>query len=203
MGGGGGGRYSGPSSFSMQQKLERVREHERARLEKDLTLYLQKLLAKFNDRDVEKIGERLDELQKVLGDDAEVDRILLGGSVAKHTAVDGLSDVDALVILDRQEMAGKSSTQMLNSFYKTINDKLPRNDVESIDKGKLAVTVTYRDQTEIQLLPAIKSGQTVSIAAADGKGWNDTKPLAFQKELTKANNQLNQSLVPAIKVVKS
>lgn len=202
-GSGGGGRYNGPSSSSLQQKLEQVWQQERARFEKDIELYLQTLLAKYNNRDVEKTGEQLDILQDLLGKDTEVDRILLGGSVAKHTAIDGLSDVDALVILDKQDLAGKSPKEMLDSFFKTVNDKLPRTDVVSVDKGQLAVTVKYRDGTEIQLLPAIKTGEKVSIASADGKGWNDTKPVAFQKELTRINQQLNQTFVPAIKLVKS
>lgn len=203
MAGGGGSRYSGPSSSSLQQKLEKIRQQEQARLEKNITSYLQELLAKYNNRNVEEIEKRLDKLQKLLGKETEVDKILLGGSVAKHTAIDGLSDVDALVILDKQDIVGKTPEKMLDTFYKTIYDKLTRANVKSIRKGKLAVTVIYRDGTEIQLLPAVKTGDKISIASANGKNWNDTKPIAFQKKLSGANKQLNLSLVPAIKLVKS
>ena len=75
--------------------------------------------------------------------------------------------------------------------------------VRCIDKGRLAVTVTYRDGMEIQLLPALRKGTRVAIPNAVGKGWNETNPKAFQRALTKANERLNGSLVPAIKLVKS
>jgi predicted nucleotidyltransferase len=203
MGGSGGGRYSGPSSTTLQQRLEKIRDEERARLDKNIGDYLRKLLVRFNDRDREKIAERLDAIHKLLGQDVEINQLLLGGSVAKHTAVDGLSDVDALVVLDREDLRGKSAQAMLNAFHQTLEDKLPRTDVLSVQKGRLAVTVVYRDKTEIQLLPALRSGQTVSIAAADGKSWNDTRPRVFGQQLTQANQRLGQSLVPAIKLAKA
>ena len=203
MGGSGGGRYSGPSSPFLQQQIQRIHEKERARLSKDITEYLQKVLARFNDRDTDKAAQRLKVLKDLLGKDAEIDQLLLGGSVAKHTAVDGLSDIDALVILDREDLRGKSAKTMLNAFYKTLNDRLHRDDVSKIEKGRLAVTITYKDGIEIQLLPALKTGSTISIAASDGVNWNDTNPHIFQRELTRANRRLNQSLIPTIKIIKS
>ena len=202
-GGGGGGRYRGPSSQELQKKIEQAQEKERQRLDGDVNGLLNKLLAKFNDRNTEATSERLAEIKKILGDTAEIENILLGGSVAKHTDVDGISDVDALVILDRSDLAGKTAEFMLDDFYKTLNNELSRGDVKLIQKGRLAITVKYHDGSEIQLLPALRSGQTISIAAADGKGWNDTNPENFQRELTKANRRLNQGLVPAIKLMKS
>ncbi len=195
MGSGGGGRYIRPTSEDVAQKLESAKERERQRLDEDVNRLLAKLLARFNDRDKE--------LQNLLADAAEIDQVLLGGSVAKHTAVDGLSDIDALVVLNQEEYAAKSPAVMLERFYRTLTRELPRNEVESIEKGQLAATVKYRDGTEIQLLPALRSGQVVSIAAAGGKTWNDTHPRRFQRELTRANSRLNGGLVPAIKLLKS
>lgn len=203
MGGSGGGRYSGPSSESLQQRLDNIRKQERERLEQSISEYLRKLLVRYNDRDKDKIASRLELIQKLLGQDFEIDTLLFGGSVAKHTAVDGLSDVDALVVLDREDLHGKSAQAMLDAFHKTLDDQLSRKDVLSIEKGKLAVTVVYHDNTEIQLLPALRSGQVVSIAAADGKSWNDTKPRVFQRQLTQSNQRLGQSLIPSIKLVKA
>ena len=203
MGGSGGGRYTGPSSVTLQKRLDKIVEQERARLVENINDYLRKLLVRFNDRDTEKIAGRLEAIHELLGQDVEIDQLLLGGSVAKHTAVDGLSDVDALVVLDREDLRGKSAQAMLDTFHKTLKDKLSRTDVVSVEKGRLAVTVVYRDKTEIQLLPALRSGQTVSIAAADGKSWNDTRPREFQRQLTRANQRLDQSLIPAIKLAKA
>jgi hypothetical protein len=203
MGGSGGSRYTGPSSPALSQRLDNIREQERARLEKNIGDYLRKLLVRFNDRDREKIAARLEAIQKLLGQDVKIEQFLFGGSVAKHTEVDGLSDIDALVVLDREDLRGKSAQEMLDAFHKTLQDQLSRADVVSVEKGRLAVTVVYRDKTEIQLLPALRSGQTLSIADADGKSWNDTRPRVFQRKLTQANQQLDQSLIPAIKLVKA
>jgi len=123
--------------------------------------------------------------------------------VAKHTDVDGLSDVDALVTLDRQDLIGKPPKEVLDTFLRTLLDKLPRADVQSIEKGRLAVTVTYEDGLEIQLLPALRTRQTIAIASADGNDWSDTKPRIFERELTRLNTRLNFALVPTIKLFKS
>jgi predicted nucleotidyltransferase len=201
--GGGGGRYRGPSTPELQRKIEQAQEQERQRLDGDVNELLQRLLIGFNNRDIEAAKKRLGEIEKILGKTVEVDYILLGGSVAKHTDIDGISDVDALVILSREDLAEKSAQALLDEFYDTLNQSLPRSEVAMVEKGRLAVTIKYKDKSEIQLLPALRSGQTISIAAADGKGWNDTKPKNFQRELTRANTRLNQGLVPAIKLIKS
>ena len=203
MSGGGSDRYFVPVSEDLARKIERARERERLRLDGDVNRLLAGLLAHFNDRDTQAASERLTMLKDVLRDVAEIDQILLGGSVAKHTAVSGLSDIDALVILDRKDLAGKSPKAMLDQFFEELNRELHRSDVASVEKGKLAITVKFQDGTEIQLLPALRSGQTISIAAADGKNWNDTQPQRFQRELTRANSRLNGGVVPAIKLFKS
>jgi predicted nucleotidyltransferase len=203
MGGSGGGRYRGPSTQDLQRKIEQAQEQERQRLDGDVNEMLQKLLASFNDRDIETTERRLSEIRNILGETVEVDNILLGGSVAKHTDVNGISDVDALVILNREDLGGEPAQTLLDVFYEMLDQSLPRDEVAMVNKGRLAVTVKYRDSSEIQLLPALRSGQTISIAAADGKGWNDTQPKVFQRELTKANDRLNKGLVPAIKLMKS
>ncbi len=204
MGGsGGGGRYSGPPSESIQRRIERARDQERQRLDGQVNELLQRLLARFNDRNVTKIGERLSEIELHLKNTVEVDRILFGGSVAKHTDVDGLSDVDALVILDREDLAGKPPKEVLDVFLATLRDNLPRGDVRSIEKGRLAVTVTFDDGMEIQLLPALRTRQTISIAGAGGSNWSDTNPRIFERELIKLNDRLNFALVPTIKLFKS
>ena len=203
MAGGGGDRYISPSSETLAQKVERAREIEQRRLDGDINELLARILARFNDRDTEAVACRLTEIKELLGDTAEIDQILLGGSVAKHTAVNGLSDVDALVILDRDDSVGISPATLLDNFHRKLNRELPRDEVASVGIGRLAVTVKYRDDMEIQLLPAWRSGNTISIAADDGETWNDTHPRQFQRDLTRANSRLNGGLIPAIKLFKS
>jgi len=203
MGGGGGGRYTRPSSDYIDRKIALAQERERQQLDGDVNELLQKLLAQFNARDRDIIRSRIESVGEILGDTAQMETILLGGSAAKHTDVNGISDVDALVILDRADLVGKEPQFVLDSFHEALDVKLPRNEVQSVRKGTLAVTVTYRDGTEVQLLPALRSKSTVSIASSDGKSWSDTKPDVFRRELTNANQRLNQALVPAVKLVKS
>ena len=200
---GSGGRYRRPSSEELLRKVEEAHEQEQQRLDGDVNNLLQRLLARFNDRDIEAIQRRLAGIEQVLGEGVEVDRILYGGSVAKHTDIDGISDVDALVILRREELAGRSAQELLDYFYEALDRALSRSEVAAVSKGRLAVTVKYQDDSEIQLLPALRSRQSVLIAAADGQGWNDTKPKAFQLKLTVANTRLNRGLVPVIKLIKS
>ena len=203
MGGGGGGGYIGPSSDKIRRKVDEAFRREQERLDGQVDDMLQGLLTRFNSRDSELMRERLKTLGDELNDVAEVETILLGGSVAKHTAVDGLSDIDALVILDREDLGREGPGALLHAFENILSERLPRAEIRSIERGRLAVTVTYVDGTEIQLLPALRQGQTISIAAPDGKTWNDTKPRLFQRKLTQANKRLAQRLVPTIKLFKS
>ena len=203
MGGGGGGGYIPPSSDAIKRKIEKARRDEQLRLDEDVNRFLQRELILYNDRDVEQTQARLDELAKLLGDTMELDNFLFGGSVAKHTYVDGLSDVDALVVLDRSDTRGISAEKVLNDFYKKLNESLPRQNVVSIDKGRLAVTIRYKDDSEVQLLPAIRSGNLIKIPDSSGAGWNETNPRIFQQQLARQNERLNGALVPTIKLVKS
>jgi len=163
---------------------------------------LSALLAKYNARDTDAISDHLDKLEETLSSEANIERFLLGGSVGKHTFVDGLSDIDALVILDSKNAREQSPGEILDSFHARLAASLPRDKVAEVTKGRLAVTVKYRDGTEIQLLPALRRGNKVAISTEDGRQWNETKPKLFQKALSRANERLNHALVPTIKLVK-
>ena len=201
--GGGGGGYIPPSSEVLQKKIEKARQEEQLRLDADVNELLQRQLTIYNDRDIEQTQARLDKIADLLGDEMEVENFLFGGSVAKHTYVDGLSDIDALVVLDRSDTRGLSADKVLNDFHEKLSTSLSRRDVTSIDKGKLAVTIRYKDNSEIQLLPAVRSGKLVKIPDSSGTGWNKTDPRIFQQKLTRQNERLNGALVPTIKLVKS
>jgi hypothetical protein len=202
MGGsGGGGEY--PSS---SQDIQAVREEALRSLrqqERDLAVneVLSEALRRFNDRDVELTRDRLQAIQEALGPLAvELDRLLFGGSVAKHTYIDGLSDVDALVVLDAADVAPNELVERLRA---SLSRRLSSGDVADIAAGTLAVTVRYRDGTEIQLLPAVERDGRTSIASEDGTTWRHIRPRKFAEKLTQVNQANSQQVVPTIKLAKA
>lgn len=201
MGGSGGGGY-GTHDVNTEALRQQVRRDlQRQEFLVEVNRYLGDQLSEFNDRDTDAVGSRLDQIASALGDEVEgFDRLLFGGSIAKHTYVDGLSDVDALVIVggDRPGDPG----ELIARFAQTLERALLRGTVTSVTPGALAVTVTYADGVEIQLLPARQRGGTVSIASEDGRGWRDIRPRKFAEKLTEVNGANNGAVVPAIKLAK-
>jgi hypothetical protein len=162
---------------------------------------LSEALRRFNDRDVELTRDRLGAIQEALGPLAvDVDRLLFGGSVAKHTYVDGLSDVDALVVIDA---ADASPDRLVERLRTSLAQRLTTGDVADISAGRLAVTVRYRDGTEIQLLPAVERDGRTSIASENSRSWRQIRPHKFAEKLTQVNQANGQQVVPTIKLAKA
>ena len=167
MGGSGGGYYT-------RRELDQLRNEARKRLEQtridaDVNDLLQSELATINDRDAETINRRLNEISEVLEEDGlDIERIVYGGSITKHTYVDGISDVDSLVLLD-DTSTDLTPEQAKNKVHDAIVARLSQGDVAEVQVGNLAVTVTYRDGTVVQLLPAVRSGDGFAIASANGQ----------------------------------
>src|SRR4051812_48218313 len=104
MAGGGGG----PFRNRAPERLNRlVRSQEYKEFESELSSFLGSLLGDFNSRDVALVNERLAEIRRVLEERVKnsFDQ-LLGGSVAKHTYVDGFSDIDSLLIINDSNLEG-------------------------------------------------------------------------------------------------
>jgi len=158
-------------------------------------------LATFNDRDVEMVRDRMEAIQDTLGDlVVDVDRLTFGGSVAKHTYVDGLSDVDALVVIDAPDVG---PSELVEKFRLALARRLGAGEVATVSSGKLAVTVTYPDGMEIQLLPAVERVGRTSIASEDGSTWRQIRPHKFAEKLTQVNKANGNSVIPTIKLVKA
>ena len=98
-----------------------------------------------------------------------MERLLFGGSVAKRTYVDGLSDVDALVLLEGDSLKEMSPEEVRRDFAESLRRALPQGNVQEIREGAIAVTIEYNDGTEIQLLPAVRTADGISISSPDGK----------------------------------
>jgi hypothetical protein len=196
---------SGGSSFGSDSDVARLREMALARLAEQesnakVNGELAELLKEFNNRDVALTRTRLEEIEEALSDVAvDVDRLLFGGSVAKHTYVDGLSDVDALIVVDAPNV---QPNDLLQRFRRYLSSRLS-TDVEEVSAGNLAVTIKYRDGSEIQVLPAVERNGRTSIASADGSTWRTIRPHKFAEKLTQVNGRNGGAVIPAIKLTKA
>ena len=162
--------------------------------------YLASLLADLNARDAKETQNVLERIKADIENEIEgtVDT-LFGGSVSKHTYVNGISDVDALVLLDKSELADKTPDEVKSFLADRLRDKYGNS---AVGVGALAVTLTLEGK-EIQLLPALRHQHGFKIADSDGSNWANVYPRRFAKALTKANERLGGKLVPCVKLIKA
>ena len=127
---------------------------------------------------------------------------MFGGSVRKGTYVTGLSDVDALLIVNQSSLVNQPPARAIEYVRDTIQGRLRQNIVSA---GNLAVTVSYSDGTEIQILPAIRTNSCgVRIANPDSNQWsNVARPDDFARKLAKVNTARDGRVVPVIKLAKA
>lgn len=202
-GGGGGGPFVGRSP---EQLVKQVRETEDEtavkEFEVELSGIVSDLLASANSRDINKVQERLDEAKGALEGPLEksVDT-LFGGSVAKRTYVDGLSDVDSLLVLNDTSLADVAPSEALKKVAEAIKQDLGGSVI--VTTGKLAVTVRYEDGMELQLLPAFRTEDGLKVPSWRRDGWSNISPQKFQSALTARNEECGGKLVPTIKLAKA
>lgn len=202
MGGSGGGYFTGRGDLSdLARKLRDTEAQARDdRYETTVNQKLGEFLKDFNDRDAAGTREILDDIKKGLANDigGTVD-LVFGGSVSRHTYLEGLSDTDALVILEPDELERKSPDRLKERFAQRLRELFGSDNVKV---GDLAVTVTVRDK-EIQLLPAMRQGDGYRLASPDGRSWSKINPKGFAEKLTQANKAQDGKLVPTIKLAKA
>lgn len=200
---GGGGKIDFPKHISTEELLRRASSAEqKASYENKLNIYFGTLLSDFNNRDVEQIRAHLETIAKALSKDIEgkID-LIYGGSVAKHTYVDGLSDIDILAIINETSLADASPSYTLKYFAERLQERLVNTEIKI---GKLAVTVMFSDKHEIQVLPAISTKTGIRILNANGTHWsNIVRPGAFANKLTQVNQSNSRRVVPVVKIFKA
>ena len=191
MGGSSGGGYSGRPRRPIRLTLT----------DAEISGCLRDLLREYNGRDTQAISRHLQVLRDSLEvRDDDIIRTLFGGSVSKHTAVNGLSDVDVLVILNDSSLSGQPPAAVIKEMADRIRQRLPQTKVST---GALAVTVTYSDDVEIQVLPAIRTKSGVRIADPGTKGWSSVlHPERFARKLTQVNQANEGRVIPTIKLAK-
>lgn len=203
--GGSGGSFS--SYLNPSESANKIRKAEQDSLDKsfdsDVNSNLNDILSDINDRPVEEINKRLVTIQKAIESNVEgfID-LVFGGSVNKHTYVNGLSDIDSLAILNNNELSGKTPREVLTYFMERLQQRLPKT---NITLGNLSVSIKYSDGIEIQLLPAVSTATGYKIAASDGSdNWsNVVKPKKFAEKLTSVNKENGNKVVPVIKLAKA
>lgn len=198
--GGGRGSYFNTDPTEVKRKLQKTDEStERSEYEVRVAKFLSSQLTSFNDRDHDAINRHLAEIKSALENELEgtID-LLFGGSVAKHTAINGISDIDSLVILDSCELAAGTPDAAKEYFAQRLQERFPHTEVL---RGTLAVTIRFTD-AEIQLLPAISCERNIKIADSSGRQWAEIRPRQFTKILTRINQQLGRQVIPVIKLAK-
>lgn len=201
MGGSGGGGYfvdRTPEQIKSELRKEEERTVDQA-FDTETAEAIGQLLAQANVRDADATSKALDGIKRVLEGDIEgsVDP-RFGGSVRKHTFVDGISDVDTLLILRDPTLKTKTPQKVLDYFERKLRKELPEWEVS---RGKLAITLR-REGLELQVLPAIRADGATRIPAARGDRWSEINPEAFFKKLTETNSRYGGKVVPVIKLAK-
>ncbi len=206
MGGSGGGGFFYESK-TPEDITKRIREEEQKSkddaFETDVAGLMKDLLATVNDRDTETLQGHLTTIKDALdlGIDGSID-LKYGGSVSKHTYVDGLSDVDSLAILNKSELVNLSPDEVKKYFYDRLKERLPDSDITI---GKLAITIKFASGFEVQIVPAVKNDKGIQIPSImRGNEWSNTiKPEKFVESLREVNSKNAGKLVPVIKLAKS
>ena len=164
--------------------------------------YCEAFLAKYARKNTQTVTRRLENLCEFLRQKGEVVQTMFGGSVRKGTFVTGLSDVDALLIVNQSSLVNQSPAKVIEYLRDTIQHRLRQNTVSA---GNLAVTISYSDGTEIQILPAIRTNTGgVRIAEPGSSKWsNVARPDDFAKKLARVNTARDGRVVPVIKLAKA
>ena len=168
----------------------------------DFNRYCEGLLVQYNRRNTAATTRHVQGLCNVLRRQGDVVQTTFGGSVQRSTYVNGLSDVDVLLIVNQSSLVNRPPSDVIAYVKDAIKRQLPSNRVRA---GNLAVTVNYSDGTEIQVLPAIRrSSGGVRIANPGNTGWsNVVQPENFARKLVEVNNAKGARVVPAIKLAKA
>lgn len=207
MGSGGGGYYDWgrpilPESVGWTEDQSLTESSTRAH-NASVNDFLQEVLRESNARDTPAVARHIDDLLSAIGRDVDGHlKMLFGGSLRKHTHVDGLSDIDLLVVVNDSSLVERTPSAILKHFAEKIQKRRP-NTIVTV--GELAITVRYTDGVEIQLLPATRTkdgGLRIKNPFEDR--WSHVvRPDAFARKLTEVNQSCGAKVVPTIKLYKA
>lgn len=204
MGGRGGYRLAPRLSLRelQAQVAQSKAESQRTAYKADANRLLGDLLTAFNDRDEHALGTHIDAIKDALDQEIEgtID-LVYGGSVSKHTYVDGLSDVDLLVRINDTSLEDRSPEAVRRYLAQRLRERFPNTEVTT---GTLSVKIRFSDGHEIQILPALQTSSGIRILTSDGTKWSGVvRPESFARKLTDTNQSCNGRVVPTIKLFKA
>lgn len=200
MGGSGGTFRHSPRKVA--DDIQRLASEQAADFEANLAREFGSLLSQFNSRNTQETAERLGEIKEVLKQDLKgTFDTFFGGSVAKHTYVDGLSDVDSMLLISGP-LAEGNPADVLAKVAATLEKAL--TDRAEVAAGRVAVTVRYPGGDEIQLVPTVEGADGKhKVPAWDSSNWSSIDPDQFRHGLTKRNEQCGGKLIPTLKLAKA
>lgn len=199
--GGSGGPYFGASPDELKQQIKSSSEELEAEFRPTLQALLDEQLSAANDRDIELVNARREEIKNVLKDELQnfID-LSYGGSVAKHTYVDGISDVDAMLVLREGDPDEIVPSEVKETVAERLAAELPHAKVSA---GRIAVTIEYPDGPEIQIIPALRFGNSFRVPSWSEDTWSRINPATFTAALTRRNQQCQGKMIPTIKLTKA
>jgi hypothetical protein len=199
--GGGGGTWGSRAPEDIARELRELEQKTGAdEYEAHTASYLASILADANDRRVEAIGTHLDEIKSALHKEVEgtID-LLFGGSVSKRTYVAGLSDVDALAVLNDSDLANKTPREVCDYILLRLHERFGFQ-TQVVADG-FALTVKFSD-ISVQIVPVKRRGEELLLPHPDLNDWTRTRPSAFADVLRASNAANSGKVVPVIKLAK-
>lgn len=168
----------------------------------DFNRRCEELLARYSDRNNLDIRRHIEGLCAILRRNGNVVQAIYGGSVSRGTDVNGISDVDILLVVNQSSLINQPPSRVINYVKETLERQLSYNPIRV---GNLAVTVEYADETEIQILPAIRRGtEGFRIARPGSNRWSGTVfPNRFAEKLMEVSQRNGSRVLPTIKLAKA
>lgn len=148
-----------------------------------------------------KLNEKYHEL------DSEITNCRQVGSYGRHTAVDGISDLDMVFILpwevyDRfQKYENNKQSALLAEIRLVLKEKFPNRDVKAQQQ---VVSIDFNDYI-VEVLPAFLNddGSYTYPDANDGGNWRVCNPIAEIIEVNSMNQEKNHNLKRLCKMVRA
>jgi hypothetical protein len=202
MGGSGGGYFR--RSETPENIRDALRKEESATedqmFETQVSNDIGNLLGEYNDRDVDAVRRTLERLKKALESDIEDGTVtpIFGGSVRKHTYVDGISDIDSLFVLKGEELTGLEPSVALDFFESKVRKVFPE---AHSDRDRMSLRIQDKNLV-LEILPAVRRDGQLCIPSESGKTWSKINPEAFLRKLTEVNDRYAGKVVPTIKIAK-